>query len=145
MEQKDLADRFINALAEIEQTKNLQPMVDLFASDAVLFNPIQIDGLRGLKNIRRFWQDYIDTFADVNTRFKRRASSGNFVVLEWLTQAHLAGSRLPVEYAGVTILEHDGQKIRQFNTYYDTARLTTAAATAAAQNLRPGQQYRPLI
>lgn len=133
MQSSELADRFIAALSDLESARSIQPIIDLFADNAVLYNPIDIDGMRGSRAVRAFWQNYIDTFADVKTQFNRRVLQDGLIVLEWLSSGHLANSKLAIQYAGVTILQHDGNKIQKFNTYYDTARLSQISSSAALQ------------
>jgi ketosteroid isomerase-like protein len=123
MSTEELIDRFVHALEELERFNNTKPLVALFAVDAVLLSPVYTDGIKGPEGIERFWQEYRHTFSDIASHFRRKLVCNNVATLEWSSEGHLAGNRGTARYAGVSIFEHDGQKIRKFNTYYDTAQL----------------------
>ena len=40
--------------------------------------------------------------------------------MEWTGKGELKNGQ-PIEYRGVSIIEHDGQKVSAFRTYYDSA------------------------
>ncbi len=40
--------------------------------------------------------------------------------MEWVASGQLKGGQ-PTEYRGVSLIEHDGQAVTAFRTYYDSA------------------------
>ncbi len=40
--------------------------------------------------------------------------------MEWTAQGALSNGR-PLTYGGVSLVEHEGEQIRRFRTYYDSA------------------------
>jgi ketosteroid isomerase-like protein len=136
---EQLADSFTRAVREVENNHDLKPMVALFAADAMLFNPVFTQGVKGHDGIERFWRLYRDTFSDVRSRFRRTLVCGNTAALEWRSDGHLADGKTPVRYSGVTMLDFDGQKISQMKVYYDTLEMPRLLALNDA---KPGAETR---
>ncbi|MGQ9675289.1 MAG: nuclear transport factor 2 family protein [Chloroflexota bacterium] len=143
MNTEEFIDRFIRALDELERTKDSKPIGDLFSDDAVLYNPMLTGGVRGREGVERFWQQYRGTFKDVKSLFRRRLACGNVGVLEWYSDGHLSDTGMPVHYSGVSIFEHDGQRIRQFNVYYDSVHLMHPSVMVPAQSRQASKVKRP--
>jgi hypothetical protein len=139
----EIADRFTAALGEIERNDNLEPMLQLFDEDAVAYNPVYLQGLRGRDGVRRFWQEYRDFFASVESRFTRRLDcDSSVVVLEWVAEARLRAGGEPFQYGGVTLLTHDGQHVTKFNSYYDSAQLPPLQVQDPSTGLQTGEERR---
>ena len=126
------AERFIHELHAIEDgdSEGIDRIVDLFADDAQLSNPIiERDGAprSGREQIAAFWQNYRTTFKDIHSEFFDVTASERAAGLFWRsTGTHLTGS--PVDYEGVSRLEFDDSgKIARFKGYFDSRQMTTSA------------------
>lgn len=116
------ADRFMRTLQQAEQTKDVEPLVRLFADDAELSAPGAAGRAeRGREGARRFWREYLTAFAEVRSAFTSVHADGDFAALEWESAGTLSGSDEPLKYRGVSLLEFRGDEVRAFRTYYDSA------------------------
>lgn len=129
---RNIAERFIHELHAIEDgdSHGVNRIVDLFADDAQLSNPIiEREGAprSGREQIAAFWQNYRTTFKDIHSEFSDVTASDRAAGLFWRsTGTHLTGS--PVDYEGVSLLELDDRgKIARFKGYFDSNQITTKA------------------
>lgn len=120
---ESMARRFADALRRSEELRDPDDIVALFHPDAELRSLLHDQPMRGLAGARRFWQEYLATFRTLRSRFERASDSDGLAVLEWVTEGTLRSGE-PVIYRGVTLLEHDGARVRSFRTYYDSAALS---------------------
>ena len=116
----DLAETFMKSLQEAERTKDVEPLVRLFSDDAEVETPMLHRAHRGRDGAREFWKEYLGAFGSVRSEFTDTRKAGDFASLEWKSEGTLPDGR-PVSYRGVSLLDTDGQKVRRFRTYYDTA------------------------
>ena len=116
----DLAETFMKSLQEAERTKDVEPLVRLFSDDAEVETPMLHRAHRGPDGARAFWKEYLGAFGSVRSEFTDTRKAGDFASLEWKSDGTLPDGR-PVSYRGVSLLDTDGQKVRRFRTYYDTA------------------------
>jgi ketosteroid isomerase-like protein len=112
--------QFIDALQQLEQTRDAQPLLGLFSKDAQLKSIAHHDHIGDASGLTKFWGDYVENFEEVKSHFIHIHSSGDLAVLEWTSEGTLAGGS-PISYQGVSILEFIGDKISRFRTYYDSA------------------------
>lgn len=118
------AQQFAEALQRLEQTRELDALLERFAEDAVLVRPEPGGEEQGREGARRFWQAYLDQFDEIASTFGRVVATGPYGELEWVGEGQLRTGR-PITYAGVSLLEHDDDgKVVRFATYYDTAAFT---------------------
>jgi rubrerythrin/limonene-1,2-epoxide hydrolase len=110
--------QFMEALRELEETSDLERMVSLFDDESEVSNPMDAAPHRGREGARRFWRTYRDSFEEVHSDFSRIVESGDAAMLEWTSRGVLRGDR-PIDYAGVSVLELRGGKVRRFRTYFD--------------------------
>ena len=110
--------QFIEALRELEETSDLECMVSLFDESAEISNPMDAAPHHGREGARRFWRTYRDSFEEIHSDFSRIVESGDAAMLEWTSRGVLRGDR-PIDYAGVSVLELQGGKVRRFRTYFD--------------------------
>jgi ketosteroid isomerase-like protein len=111
------ADRFADALTRLEQSRDASAMTDQFADDVELRRP-ETDATTG--DVDGFWSRYLDQFDEIGTEFTHVAEADDLAVLEWTSKGRLAAGR-SIEYRGVSLLGFDGDRVRRFSTYYDTA------------------------
>jgi limonene-1,2-epoxide hydrolase len=120
---QEIGDQFINALDVVEKIGDLEPMRKLFSESCTVWNVQMKAPLKGLEGVQKFWTQYKGTFQDIHSHFTHREDSDHCVVLEWHSKGH-AHSKHDIEYDGATILEHDGEKIVAFRSYFDTHAVT---------------------
>lgn len=120
-------ERFMRALQEAERANDPGGLVALFADRAELSKA----GAHAPSNDpARFWGDYLAVFETIRSRFSLVVEDGDRAVLEWVSDGRLAGGA-PLTYGGVSVLNWDGDKVKQFRTYYDTAAFVHEAGGGA--------------
>lgn len=117
------ADRFAAALRHLEKTKETRDIVTLFARGASISNPLVQHEAGGEEAAERFWSAYRGTFAEIVSSFRHIAGADGVSFLEWVSEGRLADGEA-FRYGGVSVLEHDGQLISAFRTYFDSAKLS---------------------
>lgn len=110
-------DKFIKALERAEQTRDVAPLAAVFTETAELHSYTR--DRRG-RDAASFWKEYLDAFDDVRSRFTRVDDRDGSAVLEWESEGRLPGGA-PIRYEGVTLLEFEGERVRRFRTYFDSA------------------------
>lgn len=113
-----MADRFATALQETEATRDPAPLLALFAEDCELSNLALTE--RGADGARRFWDTYLAQFDTIRSEFSHLIESGDEAALVWASEGTLKGGH-PIRYRGVSILEVAGDRVRRFETVYDSA------------------------
>ena len=119
---RSIADKFIGALIDLESARDVEQIVMLFADDCQVGNVLAFEKYRGIEGARRFWTNYRANFGDVCSVFQNEIYSENNVVLEWTTEGKIKNGR-KIKYAGVSILETEGEKITRFYAYFDSKHL----------------------
>ena len=119
---KELTENFVSALKELERDGNVEVMVPLFAVECEIGNAALKDTLKGTDGMREFWTNYRGTFAELESTFRNRIVSNGTSALEWETTGRSADGE-EIRYKGVSVFEHDGEKITRFFAYFDPAHL----------------------
>jgi len=122
MANRELAQRFMDALGRIERGGDVARMVELFADDCRLGNAAAHREFHGKDGVRYFWHEYRGSFGDVRSEFRNVVVADGSIALEWRTEGTSPDGH-PLSYEGVTILETDGDRIRRFHAYFDPRRL----------------------
>lgn len=112
------AQRFVDALLELEEHGDIEPMVALFTDDAHVSNVASPRVFSGVEGARRFWTEYKGTLGQVKSSFRNMIESGDRVALEWETQG-TGRNGAAIAYEGVSIIEWDGDLIVRFQAYFD--------------------------
>ena len=118
----DLARRFIDALHALEERRELESIVGLFAADCDVGNVVSPRVFRGSEGAREFWSVYRETFGELRSEFRNVIAGGGRAALEWTTTGTAANGH-PIDYDGVSILEFDGDRIGRFRAYFDPSKL----------------------
>ena len=128
------AASFIAALRALEETGDVETMVALYADDAETSGPTDSEPHRGREGARRFWRMYRDSFEEITSSFTNVvAGAGGTLMLEWTSEGRaLTGGR--VGYAGVSVVEMEGGRVRRFRTYFDTRDLELHARQAGTSS-----------
>lgn len=113
-----MADRFAKALQETERSRDPAPLLALFADDCELSNLALTE--RGTDGARRFWETYLAQFDAIRSGFSHLIETGEQAALVWTSEGTLKGGH-PIRYRGVSILEVSGDRVRRFETVYDSA------------------------
>lgn len=123
---KDLADRFIGQLHQLEQggVDGAGPLAELFADDAELTNSIiEANGAKtrrgGRDEIIQFWREYRESFQTIHSEFVDVTASDHSAGLFWTSKGQNANGQ-PLQYEGVSLLTFDDSgKIKNFKAYFD--------------------------
>ena len=114
------AAKFMKTLQQIERSKDVSPLVAMFAEGATLAGIVDHRTHEGKGGAEKFWAEYLSGFESVASTFTHVADGSGVAVLEWTSKGTLKAGR-PIEYRGCSILELDGEKVKRFRTYYDSA------------------------
>lgn len=117
----NFAETFKSTLQQIEQSRDPEALVALFASDAELLNLALTEPMKGTEGAHKFWSNYLAAFEKIQSTFHHTADGDNTAVLEWISEGVIAATGQPFNYRGVSVIEHDGEKAHKFRTYYDSA------------------------
>ena len=115
----DLANSFKDALHTIEQEKKPDAVLTFFEDESTL-KRLNHEHYEGRSGAEKFWNEYLSTFKTQETTFHNTVDADETVVLEWVSKGEFPNGE-PYEYRGVSILERDGDKVKAFRTYYDSA------------------------
>jgi len=121
---EQVARGFIEALWELEGTRNADPIVATYSDDAEIGNIVSPTTFRGPEGARDFWSRYRATFGEMRSEFRNVFATEDRAALEWTTTGTSPDGK-PVEYDGVSLLEIDPEsgKITRFRAYFDPAKL----------------------
>ena len=115
---EEVAKKFIEALRTLEDTKDVGPLAALYADDAAVGNVLSPDRFHGQDGAREFWAEYRGTFETVRSTFRNVIAGAGNAALEWTTEgASFEGQ--PFSYAGVTVLEIEGDRVTRSSAYFD--------------------------
>jgi ketosteroid isomerase-like protein len=133
----NVAERFIEALRGLEEMRDVETMVALYAEQSEVGNVNAPEKFTGQAGAREFWTKYRDTFGEVRSTFRNRIINETRAALEWTTEGTTANGA-PFNYEGVSILEIEGDTITRFRAYFDPEALgrqieRAANSAAAAQ------------
>jgi ketosteroid isomerase-like protein len=115
---KEVADSFVEALRKLEEEEDVEALVEVHTEDCEVGNVSVPGTFRGHDGLREFWMSYRSTFGEMRSEFRNVFATEEGAALEWTTQGTSNGDT--VSYAGVSILEIEGGKVRRFMAYFDT-------------------------
>ena len=120
---KEVADGFVEALRKLEEDRNVEALVEIHTEDCEVGNVSVPQTFSGHDGLREFWTGYRKTFGEMKSEFRNVfADEKGHAALEWMTEGISNGDTF--SYAGVSILEIEGGKVRRFMAYFDTRALT---------------------
>lgn len=122
------AEEFMDALHGLEEEGRLDRMASMFSDEAELRSPTDERAHRGQDGVKAFWNAYQRSFDEIHSDFRNVTETEGTVMLEWTSRGRLANGS-PIEYDGVTVMEHDDGRIRRFRTYFDPSKLTEHVET----------------
>jgi ketosteroid isomerase-like protein len=119
----EVAESFKEALWKVEKDRDLEPMIQVLSEDCEVGNVAIPQTFQGHDGAREFWTSYRKTFDDMESTFRNVFADGEgHAALEWETEGTSDGD--PVSYAGVSILEIEGDKVKRFMAYFDSSALS---------------------
>src|SRR3954462_5675531 len=110
----------MEALQEAERTGEAGPLVALFADEVELSKLAAPAPDRGREGAGRFWRAYLGDFEHIRSTFTRVIEGAGAAALEWVSEGAVPGGRA-IRYAGVSLVQIEGDRVRRFRTYYDSA------------------------
>src|SRR4051794_3611526 len=113
-----LSARFIRALRGLENDRDLQPVVQLFAEHCEITSPLVPTPMHDTEGVRGHWRAYLDSFEEVRTEFISVVDGHDISALEWISSATLPDGR-PVEFSGATVLLSEDNRIVSMHAYFD--------------------------
>ena len=119
---EQVARRFIAALEQLEQSRELDPIVETFAESADVGNVLVPERFSGKDGARQFWTDYRGVFGAVRSTFRNVITTDGRAALEWTTDGTSTDGK-PFHYEGVSVLELEDDLITRFHAYFDPAAL----------------------
>jgi len=126
----NIVEQFIEALRELEENREFEAMVGLYAEGSEVGNIHAPEKFTGPTGAREFWTKYRETFGEVRSTFRNRIINDKRAALEWTTEGTTANGA-PVNYEGVSILEIEGDRITRFCAYFDPEALGRQIERAA--------------
>lgn len=124
----ETAERFVQALGQLEADRSDEAIVAMYTEDAVIANVVSPRSFEGQEGARRFWDEYRGVFGDMRSTFRTTTVQDDRAVLEWVTEGTLARGGDPVSYEGVSVLEVEGDRIRRFHAYFNPIELGISTA-----------------
>lgn len=119
---ENIAEKFIEALGELESSENADNIASLFADDSEIGNSTLTESFKGSDGAKEFWTNYRKTFGEVKSEFKNKIISDNVSALEWTTTGTSADGN-EINYSGVSVIEAESDKITRFFAYFNPSDL----------------------
>lgn len=117
---------FMDALQELESNQNPDTIVARFTDNATL-ERLTHKTYSGKADAEKFWGEYLEPFNHISTEFYNVTEDDDGAVLEWKSEGELKGGKA-IHYKGVSSLSFEGEKVKSFRTYYDSAAFLSEGA-----------------
>jgi SnoaL-like domain len=117
-----IVKQFVEALGRLESSRELEPIVSLFADNAEINNVTLVEGKQGQVGAEEFWRIYRETFDEMKSTFRNQLVMDGKGALEWQTMGSSKNGHR-IRYEGVSMLEIEGDKITRFFAYFDPRNL----------------------
>lgn len=119
---QQMTEQFMEALQQAEKTRDVEPLISLFADQGIVSNPGLEQPACGHQELRRFWRDHLAEFWRIRSEFTHVVEQDDTSVLEWTAEAICSTGKIMV-YQGASVLEVADGKIQQLRNYYNSPRL----------------------
>lgn len=127
---QERAKRFMDALAQLEEKGDVEPLARLHAEGAVVSNAVTEREFQGPEGARQFWREYKGILKAAKSTFRNVIVAGDRVALEWETRGR-AHNGADINYEGVSVVEWDGEHITRFYAYFNPQVLEDELARGA--------------
>ena len=131
-----LTDRFAETLQACEASGDPNPLAALYAEGSESTNLSKDAPELGVEGARKFWGEYLRAFKSIRSTFHNVIRGDTHGVLEWTSEGELPTGK-PIRYRGVSVLEYEGDKVKRFHSYYDSAAFVAAPATTVPAGGQP--------
>jgi limonene-1,2-epoxide hydrolase len=119
---QEVAYRFIEALAALEQSGQIDPILDTFSEACDLANSGSPETYQGTQGAREYWSKYRSAFRNIQSEIRNIITGDNSIALEWTAHAtDRSGKEL--RFHGVSVLDTRGSAIVRFRAYFDVRAL----------------------
>lgn len=118
---QNLGETFKSTLQQIERSRDPAALVALFAEDSELINLALTEPMKGVEGANKFWSNYLTAFDTIKSTFNHTTQTDKTAILEWVSEGTMATTGQPFNYRGISVVDHDGEKVHGFRTYYDSA------------------------
>jgi ketosteroid isomerase-like protein len=118
---REVADGFVEALRKLEENREVEALVEIHTEDCEVGNVAVSETFRGHDGLREFWTSYRSTFGEMRSELRNVFATEEGAALEWTTEGTSNGDS--ISYAGVSILEVEGDKVHRFMAYFDPCAL----------------------
>ncbi len=115
---QEVAYRFVEALTVLENSGQLDPIIDTFSEACDLANASNHETFNGKTGAHDYWTRYRNAFRTIRSDIRNIIIGDDSIALEWTTQATDRSGK-DVQYDGVSILETRGLAIVRFRAYFD--------------------------
>jgi SnoaL-like domain len=119
---QEVAYRFIEALAALEQCEEIDPMLEIFSEACDVANSGSPNVHHGKQGARDYWHKYRSNFRHIRSDISGIITGDDSLALEWTARATDHSGR-ELQYSGVSILNTRGLAIVRFRAYFDTKHL----------------------
>ncbi|TWU62179.1 nuclear transport factor 2 family protein [Crateriforma conspicua] len=126
MSTQEIANQFAAAVQAAEKKRSPEPLMPYFDDESTLINLGLQQPVKG-KRAGQFWTSYLNQFRSVRSDFSHRNAYDDNAVLEWTSSGELTDGT-SIDYRGVSLLKIEGQTVRDFRTYYDSAAFVETAS-----------------
>jgi hypothetical protein len=107
---KEVADKFAEALRELEENSDVEALVEIHTEDCDVGNVAVPKTFSAHEGLREFWTSYRDTFGEMRSEFRTVfADDAGHAALEWNTSGDANGN--DVSYDGVSLLGIENGKV----------------------------------
>lgn len=127
---EETAEKFVAALHKLEESRNAEEIVALYADDAEIANVVAPMKFSGQDGAREFWTKYRETFGEMRSEFRNKIHGEKSAALEWTTRGN-SNNNNEICYSGVTILEIENDKITRSCAYFNADDLGRQIETGA--------------
>jgi len=135
------AEQFIEALGKLEESRDVEAIVGLYAEGSETGNIIAPEKYEGRDGARQFWTIYRETFGEVKSTFRNRIITDDRAALEWTTEGTSANGAT-VKYDGVSILEIEGNQITRFRAYFNAGDLGDQVSGKGVKDKGEGEKVK---
>ncbi|MBC8292388.1 MAG: nuclear transport factor 2 family protein [Proteobacteria bacterium] len=114
--------RTIDLLYKAQASRDLAAWLDLFATDAVVHDPVDSPAAEGREAITKLWKQFTGPFSSYQRRPERVLQSRGGAAVYWTGTASAESSETDCE--GIDVFEfNDDGKIRALMSWWDPAGL----------------------
>jgi hypothetical protein len=116
---QQIAEKFVNALHKLEETRDVEEIASLYADTAEVVNVVAPTKFEGQQGAREFWTKYRESFGEMRSEFRNKIYGETSAALEWTTTGN-SNNNNEIVYSGVTILEIENDQITRSCAYFNS-------------------------